>query len=153
MIIVRKLEPCEMQIITKLYRYNDAEAAINENCRMVTSGTADIFCIFDGENPFGELRVKYRSDNELYTSAGKRVYLYAFRINKEYRGRGYGKLLIGSVIDELEKRGYSEFTIGVSNDNARAKHIYRDLGFTEPISVVTEEYRGDKYSYTLYLKS
>ena len=153
MISIRRLSEKETDILTKLFKYNDVNAAMLENKKLISDGIADIFCIFDGTNPFGELRVKYKSDDKRYTVDGTRVYLYAFRINKEYRGQGYGIRLMQSVIDYLELHGYSEFTIGVGDDNKRAKHIYEKLGFDKVIAKETEEYQGDKYSYTLYLKS
>ena len=44
-----------------------------------------------------------------------------------------GQKLINYCIDYLIKIGYTEFTIGVENDNEIAKHIYFKLGFTEAI--------------------
>ena len=153
MITVKKLAVFEIGILTKLFKYNDEKAAIAENKQMVESGIADIFCIFDGTEPFGELRVKYKSDENGFTREGIRVYLYAFRINKEYRGKGFGKILMQKVIEFLEKQGYSEFTIGVEDKNVRAKHIYDCFGFTKIIARRFEEYQGTKYYYSLYLKS
>ena len=46
---------------------------------------------------------------------------------------------------------YKEFTIGVEEDNEKAKHIYFKYGFTEAIDYG----KGDEFDpteYTLYLK-
>lgn len=53
--------------------------------------------------------------------------------------------------DYLINIGYTEFTIGVENDNEIAKHIYFKLGFTNAI----DKGHGDEFDpseYTLYLK-
>ena len=153
MIDIKKLTVNELSILNSLFVYNDVDAMIVENTKLISSGAGDIFCIFNDGKPFGELRVKYVSEDNLYAVKGVRAYLYAFRINKEYRGKGYGKMLMSNVISVLESEGYTEFTIGVSDNNTRAKHIYGSFGFTEVIAKRTETYQQDTYSYSLYLKS
>lgn len=46
---------------------------------------------------------------------------------------------------------YCEFTVGVEDDNFRAMHMYRALGFNEFVLRKQEEYQGDWYEYDLYL--
>ena len=53
---------------------------------------------------------------------------------------------------DLEKKGITEFTIGVEDDNEVAKYIYFKYGFTEEI----DHGEGDEFDptdYTLYMKS
>ena len=57
-----------------------------------------------------------------------------------------------TVLDTLKDAGYSEFTVGVEDDNARAIHIYKTFGFSELIARKQEEYQGCSYEYSLYLK-
>ena len=47
-------------------------------------------------------------------------------------------IAIQKAIDYLIERGYTEFTIGVENNNEIAKHIYFKNGFTEEIDKVLE---------------
>lgn len=77
--------------------------------------------------------------------------MFAFRIHKDYQGKGYGKYLLKKVIDILKERGYHEFTIGVEDDNLKAQHIYHSFGFDEIVLRKQEEYQGDIYEYNLYL--
>lgn len=65
---------------------------------------------------------------------------------------GLGKLLMKTVLGALAAEGYSEFTIGVEDDNDRALHIYKSFGFSGIIARKYEEYQGDEYEYNLYLK-
>ena len=112
----------------------------------------DVFVIEDNKDIIGELTVNYKSHQiETETIPNKRVYLEAFRVDKKYQGQGLGQKLINYCIDYLTNIGYTEFTIGVEDDNEIAKHIYFKLGFTNAI----DKGYGDEFDlseYTLYLK-
>ncbi len=148
---IRKITSSELPLLTQLFDYNDSAEMIEQNKRDKKSGTIDIFVMFDNDCPIGELHAAYESDDERAVK-GKRAYLFAFRIHEDYQGRGYGKQLLQGVIDTLAEQGYTEFTVGVEDDNDRAKHIYDSFGFTELIARKYEEYQGDGYEYGLYLR-
>ncbi|HIZ11633.1 MAG TPA: GNAT family N-acetyltransferase [Candidatus Eubacterium faecavium] len=97
--------------------------------------------------------MQYIAKQHFVAIPGKRVYLYAFRILKKYRGEGYGKYLLQEEISKLYAEGYSEFTVGVEDNNERAIHIYKDFGFDNRIARKYEEYEGYGYEYNLYLKT
>lgn len=113
----------------------------------------DIYVIEINSKLIGEITVNYKNqDLETETIPNQRVYLQAFRLDKKYRGLGLGQQLILYVIDDLEKQGYKEFTIGVEDDNETAKHIYFKYGFTEEI----DKGHGNEFDpseYTLYMRS
>lgn len=92
----------------------------------------DVF-IIENENEFvGELTINYVNHDLLTeTIPNQRVYFEAFRVGKEFQGKGLGQELIDYCINTLANGGYTEFTIGVEEDNERAKHIYFKYGFTE----------------------
>lgn len=112
----------------------------------------DVFVIEDNKYIIGELTVNYKNHQlETETIPNKRVYLEAFRVDKKYQGQGLGQKLINYCIDYLTNIGYTEFTIGVEEDNEIAKHIYFKLGFNDAI----DKGHGDEFDtseYTLYLK-
>ncbi len=113
----------------------------------------DIYVIERGDVVIGELSASYVS-HTLPTEAipGRRAYLQAFRVEKEYQGVGLGQRLLQFTLSDLERRGYTEFTIGVGEENELAMHIYFKFGFTEAI----DQGRGDKFDptdYTLYMRS
>lgn len=113
----------------------------------------DVFVVEDNEKFIGEITVNYKiHELEKETIPNKRVYLEAFRIDKQWQGQGLGQKLINYCIDYLIKIGYTEFTIGVEDDNEVAKHIYFKLGFAEAID---KGHRNefDSSEYTLYLKN
>ena len=149
--IIRPITISELPILTQLFDYNDPAEMIEQNERDIKNGTIDIFVMFDNDHPIGEIHAAYESDDERAVK-GKRAYLFAFRIHENYQRRGYGKQLLQSVIDTLTEQGYTEFTVGVEDDNGRAKHIYDSFRFTELIARKYEEYQGDGYEYGLYLR-
>jgi len=112
----------------------------------------DIYVIEEDEKIIGELTVNYIShDLESETIPNIRVYFEAFRIDKKDQGKGLGQRLIEYTINDLKVKGFKEFTIGVEEDNEKAKHIYFKYGFTDAIDYG----KGDEFDpseYTLYLK-
>jgi ribosomal protein S18 acetylase RimI-like enzyme len=53
------------------------------------------------------------------------------------QGRGFGRQMIGRIIDALAQRGSAGAHLGVSELNARAFHFYQHLGFKELTRVGT----------------
>ena len=151
--IVRKLKVSEIPILTTLFKYKDVNEMIAENTIDIENGIIDIFALLDGDKIIGELRVKYINDDNRFAEKSKRAYLYAFRIHKKYQGKGLGNFLLENVLTLLAGNGYNEFTVGVEDDNAKARYMYEKYGFTEPIARIKECYQGDSYEYDLLLKS
>ena len=150
--IVRKLKTNEIFILTNLFNYKDVADMIAENTKNIENGSIDIFALFTNEKIIGELRAKYVSDDERFAEKGKRAYLYAFRINENYQGKGLGSYLLQNVLTILKENGYSEFTVGVEDDNTKARYMYEKNGFIEPIARIKESYQGDSYEYDLLLR-
>lgn len=113
----------------------------------------DVYVIERNHIFIGEISINYVShDLDSETIPNQRVYLQAFRLDNKYQGFGLGQKLIQFALADLEKQGYTEFTIGVEEDNDIAKHIYFKFGFTEAI----DKGCGDEFDpsdYTLYMRS
>ncbi len=150
---VKKLSAYQLPMLSELFRYNDIEKMLAENTRDIENGAIDIFGLFKGSALVGELHVMYRNTDSRMAVQGKRAYLFAFRIRRDSHGKGFGQYLLENVLHLLSSQGYSEFTVGVEDDNLRAIHIYRKFGFTQIIARKQEEYQGDTYEYNLYLKN
>lgn len=142
----------DLRILTELFDYNDVEQMIQECTRDIQSHKIDIFVMYEQNVLIGELHVMYENEDENYAVRNRRAYLFAFRIREGYQNQGYGNRLLREVISDLQEKGYTEFTVGVEDDNKRAIHLYRSLGFDEELLRNQEEYQGDVYEYTLYLK-
>ena len=149
---VKALSVIDIPMLTALSKYKDVNEMIAENTRDIENGVIDIFALFDRDKIIGELRVKYISDDNRFAEKGKRAYLYAFRVHQKNQGKGLGNFLLENVLTILVEKGYSEFTIGVEDDNTRARYMYEKNGFTEPVARIKESYQGDSYEYDLLLK-
>lgn len=64
------------------------------------------------------------SDMEEY---GEIVSIYLL---PEYIGKGYGKLLFKSAVNELKKLGFNDIFLWVLDENHRARRFYEKEGFT-----------------------
>ncbi|MCM1540888.1 MAG: GNAT family N-acetyltransferase [Blautia sp.] len=148
---VTTLDVQELHRLTELYNYNDIDEMITKCTDEIQNNIIDIFALSNDSKLIGELHTRYQSDDNNFAVRGTRAYLFAFRIHQNYQGKGYGKYLIKEVIEILKEKGYSEFTIGIEDDNFIAHHIYHSLGFNELLLRKKEEYQGDFYEYNLYL--
>lgn len=149
---LRPMTSQELSALTSLFDYNDVAAMIAENTRLIDSGDFSIYLLFEDGELIGELHVTWLSEDPLASIDGQRAYLSAYRIRDDRQGRGLGQYLLRGVIDAIEARGYREITIGVEDDNLRAKHLYRKFGFTEFVARRREVYQGDEYEYDLLLR-
>ena len=152
--IIRKILKEEFIKLKKLFPGDD-ELWIKykkQRLQQFDNKEIDIYVIEDEEKFIGELTVNYIShDLKTETIPNIRVYFEAFRTDKKYQGKGLGQKLIEYTINDLKEKGFKEFTIGVEEDNERAKHIYFKHGFTKAIDYG----KGDEFDpteYTLYLK-
>lgn len=150
---IRILNTSELNLLFQLFDYNDPDEMITENTRDINEKKIDIFGLFRENRLIGEIHAAYVHNDERFAVRNKRVYLFAFRIHKDFQGRGYGQFLLSEVISTLSQKGYSEFTIGVEDDNETAVHIYSKLGFAQFVGKISEEYQGDSYEYGLYLRA
>ena len=149
---IEKLEAYDLYILTELFEYNNVEQMVSECTRDIQNRIIDIFVLYDRDILIGELHVMYESDDENYAIRGRRAYMFAFRVREDFQNKGYGTYLFKTVLSILRENGYREFTVGVEDDNLRAIHMYRALGFNELLLRKQEEYQGDAYEYNLYLK-
>jgi ribosomal protein S18 acetylase RimI-like enzyme len=89
----------------------------------------------------GELYIFWDSEDKDEANGRDRAYLAAFRINKEFRGLGLGKMLMQRVLYRVKEKGFSEVTIGVDNDDAeRLSAMYKSWGFAELIKLSNTDY-------------
>ena len=151
-IVVKRLNTKELPLLSKLFHYKNLDEMITENTRLIENNDMDIFGLFANSKLIGELRVMYSNEDNQFAIQGQRAYLYAFRIDKKHQGKGYGRYLLAYVLNDLKAKGYTEFTVGVEDDNARAIHIYKSFVFNDVIARKIEEYQGDRYEDSVYLK-
>lgn len=148
----RKINLDELDKLKDLYDYENYEEFKQKITADILNKVKDLYVISEGEKIIGEIKVTYKSDMPNQTIPNVRVYLYAFRIHKDYQNKGLGQKLFAFVINLLENKGITEFTLGVEDDNEKAKHIYEKFDFTEIIDRQSETVKGRTYEYNLLLR-
>jgi len=66
-------------------------------------------------------------------------------VDSDYRGRGFGEVLLLRLIDEAMDRGAAWMTLEVRESNAVAQRLYRKYGFTT-VTMRTGYYSDDNES-------
>ena len=60
-------------------------------------------------------------------------------VRREYRRRGYARALLSHAERCATSRGATELRIGVLSDNAPARSLYLDVGFTPDLETLTKQ--------------
>jgi ribosomal protein S18 acetylase RimI-like enzyme len=63
-----------------------------------------------------------------------RVYVIAFGVLPDYRGRGFGRWMLTQIANNLVQEDWNEILIEVRTDNLNALSLYRSCGFMEVTS-------------------
>jgi ribosomal protein S18 acetylase RimI-like enzyme len=96
----------------------------------------------EGSKSFiGELYIFWDSEDKDEADGKNRAYLCAFRIHKDFRGRGLGSMLMKRVLQRIVEKGFSEATIGVdNNDVERLTNMYKLWGFNKLVKLQNWDY-------------
>ena len=81
-----------------------------------------------------------------------KVYLSAFRTNKEYQNMGYFSKLYKFMENDLKEKGYKILTLGVEPNEIRNMQIYFKWGFNEFIKTDYEYYSNEEKILVNYYK-
>jgi len=81
--------------------------------------------MLDGDKIIGTSSYS-KSRFEDYKEWGEIISIYFL---PEYMGKGYGKSLLESVVEELKAMGFETVFLWVFEENHRARHFYEKYGF------------------------
>lgn len=86
-----------------------------------------------------------------FSDLGEIVSIYLL---PQYIGKGYGKLLLNAVKEELGQLGFNEIFLWVLEDNIRARKFYEKAGFTTSGNYLNDNIGGKdlrelQYKYIL----
>lgn len=98
--------------------------------RNISSGNAEFWALTDHSQIIGELYIFWELDDRDFADGKTRAYLCAFRVQKEYRGKGCGSLLMSEVLEHIKNKGIQTVTIGVDETEEHNIRLYRRFGFT-----------------------
>ena len=131
---IRKASAGEM---LSLWEYDDLSKASNTAkyfYQNIESGNAVFWTMEHDGKLIGELYVfRDISFDRDFADGETTAYLCAFRIEKEYRGRGLGTRLMEAVLADLKAAGFRRVTIGVGPEEELNVRLYHRMGFTEKI--------------------
>ena len=128
--------------LLSLWEYNSIEEASPTArffCHNIDSGNADFWAVYDGDEIIGELYAFKNMEDKDFANGTDTAYLCAFRIEKEYRGKGHGSSLMNTVLEDLKTLGFTRVTIGVGMDEEDNISMYRHMGFTTKIKDCFED--------------
>ncbi len=69
----------------------------------------------------------------------------------EYIGKGYGRLLLKSIVLELNRQGYPDIFLWVLEENRRARHFYEQFGFSPTDDFLTQTIGGKALREVRYI--
>lgn len=116
-----------------LWNYSNSPT-YNYFLRNLTENNIEFWTVEESKKLVGELYIFWNSEDKDEANGSIRAYLCAFRIQKEYQGKGYGTLLMNTVIQRIKDKGFKEVTIGIDNDEYEKLNImYNKFGFTKLI--------------------
>ena len=110
----------------------------NNQSKIMYIGKLDDEIICEATAIIKEIGFKDDIKNTENLLSNDRVYLSAFRTNKEYEGKGYFKQLFNYMINDLKNKGYKEACLGVEPSEVRNLQIYFHVGFTNYIKTTIE---------------
>jgi ribosomal protein S18 acetylase RimI-like enzyme len=87
--------------------------------------TGKRFILFTDKDNFGDGSLAYWPDGV--------VKLHGLYIKEQYRNKGYGNLLLGSLIKVAKEDGCKSIHLDVRKTNQVAIHLYEKFGFTQSI--------------------
>ena len=130
--LIRKASAEEM---LELWGYRDIDHASPTAVyfyRNISSGNAVFFTTEHDGDLIGELYafLDIEEDRDL-ADGTTTAYLCAFRVRKEYRGRGLGTRMMEAALDDLKAMGFKYAAIGA--DDERHIGLYRRMGFTRAV--------------------
>lgn len=131
--LIRKATEDEL---LKLWGYRDKNTASPTArffCDNIASGNALFLAADNGGEIIGELYAFFDLDDKDFADGETTAYLCAFRVKREFRGKGIGSRLMETALAELKKTGFRATTIGVGSDEPRNQRLYRSFGFTEKL--------------------
>jgi ribosomal protein S18 acetylase RimI-like enzyme len=77
----------------------------------------------------GQVFIQWSSSDFRLADGTGRGYLYALRVQPDYRGRGLGTRLLRAAEDSLRAHRMRYASIGVEKTNLRARALYERLGY------------------------
>lgn len=111
---------------------------VSESLRLAAEmpNIARPFAISDGGKIVGFTMFAF---DEEYEKPEDRYWLWQFKIDKKFQGKGYAQGILPIIIQYFKDYGAGEITLSTKPDNENALHIYKKYGFKENGEMNDEE--------------
>lgn len=94
---------------------------------------AVFYCLFDQDKLIGTVALKKLDGNT--------VELKAMYLDRDYRGKGFGRRLMNKIVDEAKRLGYKSIVLDSMSQYKDALRLYERTGFKN-----TERYNDNLYA-------
>ncbi len=130
----------------RLWKYSNSNT-YNYFLEGIKNDVIEFWTVEVDKRLIAELYIFWDSIDKDEANGTNRAYLCAFRVEKEFQGKGIGSRLMSRVINRVKEKGFHEITIGVDNrEYGKLKVMYERFGFTELLkSTNTDNHYIDEY--------
>ncbi len=128
-----RLGRCDEEVVLAGRDLFDAPPREEWTTKFLSSEGHHLLVAFDDDRPVGFISGVETS----HPDKGTEMFLYELSVHPEYRRRGIGKALVGSLADLARSRGCYGMWVGTEPDNAAALGTYRAAGASPPEPFLT----------------
>ncbi|MDP2677005.1 MAG: GNAT family N-acetyltransferase [bacterium] len=104
---------------------------VEKDIKKAEKGDRIVYGIENDGKIVGTMQLVFRDDKEFYADGKTRAHLHHARVLEDLRGQGIGTKLMEEAENEAKRRGFTEMTLGVDEDNRQAVKLYERLGYKE----------------------
>lgn len=147
-----KVRQANIEEFKRLWKYSDSPT-YKYFLKNIYNNNVEFWTIEESKKLIGELYIFWNSEDNDEANGIDRAYLCAFRIQKEYQGQGYGKLLMNNLLKRIKEKEFKEVTIGIDNSEfEKLNSLYTKFGFTELIKEtnIDNHYLNSNNEPTIY---
>ena len=138
---LKELLELEVNEAQKVCVADNTRSLIDAYISLSSGYHATAYAIYASDIMVGFVMYDYWDSCTWKTIPAKTYYLWRLMIDKRYQGKGYGKLAMEKIIDEIKTLPYGEAEcIALSYDisDVGPQGFYKSLGFRETGEVVDE---------------
>lgn len=131
MITLSPYTSSDFLLLTKYFPSKEIERYINKGkyrfLSLIGAYKSHLMLLKDDERLLGIGVIRWKWSREMNQFGW---WFYAIWINPEFRGNGYGTILMSKLCDEMQARNTQIVRLTVAKDNEVALNLYKKIGFT-----------------------